>query len=322
MTINGSEFDMMVGTNYSDVDNSEMICRVVIKPDTAEDNLILAINMGDLATTAGLAVKEKTEAEPGFVWNYNEGVTVPVAVSFALKEKGAYRDVWVTRQLVRSEKREDYPELSDAQYANFRAVETTGVGAGKLYRSSSPVNPEINRNREADAAAREAGVKTFVNLADNEEVMRSYEGFEESCYAGQQIICLNLDVDFSAEYFRAGLAEGLRFIAANEAPFLVHCNEGKDRAGFASAILECLMGASDEEVVADYMVTYFNYYSVKPGTEQYEAVADSNIRKSLAKAFGIETIEGADLQKEAVEYLTELGLSAEEIAAVQARLGE
>ena len=315
VSLNGQEFDMPVGSNYSDVDQGSMICRVVIKPDTQEDMVILAINMGDLATKAGLAVKESIDADPGFRWNLNEGVAEPIAVGIALKEKGGYYDQWVIHQLSRSENREDYPELSDAEYANFRAVTTTGMGKNALYRSSSPVNPEINRNREADAAAAAAGVRTFINLADNEETMKAYEGFNESYYAGQKIIPLNLGVDFSAEEFRAGLARGVRFIAENDGPYLVHCTEGKDRAGFVSAVLECLAGATADEVVADYMVTFYNYYGVKPEEERYGIIADSNIRKSLAAAFGVESIDGVDLAAAAKKYLIACGVPEEEVGA-------
>ena len=316
--INGKNYDMPVGSNYSDVDQGAMICRVVVKEETKEDYMILAINMGDLATTAGIAVKEKIEADPGYVWHYQ--VEEPVTVTFAMKEQGGYYDQYVMHQLVRSEDRASYPDLTDEQYANFRAVTTTGMGEKKLYRSSSPVNPEINRNKEADVAAAAANVKTFINLADNEETMKGYDGFAESYYAKQTVICLNLGVDFSADDFKAGLADGVRFIAANEAPYLVHCNEGKDRAGFVSAVLEALMGATAEEITADYMVTYYNYYGVQPGTEQYGIIAASNIQKSLASAFGLTSIFEGDLQAAAVDYLTGIGLSAEEIAAVQAEL--
>ena len=322
VTINGTGYDMPVGSNYADVDQGSMICRVVIKPDTKEDQIILAINMGDLATVSGIATKEKTDADPGYIWHLNEGVTEPVRVSIAMKEQGGYYDQYVIHQLVRSENREDYPDLSDEEFANFRAITTTGVSTGKLYRSSSPVNPEINRDLIADRAAAAAGVKTFINLADSEEEMRGYEGFDASYYSTQKIIPLNLGVDFMAEEFRTGLAKGLRFIAANEGPYLVHCTEGKDRAGFVSAVLECLTGASADEVIADYMVTFFNYYRVQPGTEQYDIIANSNICKSLAAAFEIPDIREADLQAEAEAYLLEIGLTAEEIAQVRTNLGE
>ena len=319
-SINGVDYDMPVGSSYSDVDQGTMICRVVVKEETNEDYMILAINMGDLATTTGIAVKEKVEADPGYVWHYQ--VEEPVAVSFAMKEQGGYYDQYVMHQLTRSEDRASYPDLTDEQFANFRAVTTTGMGENKLYRSSSPVNPEINRNKEADAAAAAVGVKTFINLADNEETMKAYEGFADSYYAKQAVICLNLGVDFAADDFKAGLAKGLRFIAANGGPYLVHCNVGQDRAGFVSAVLEALMGASAEEITADYMVTYFNYYGVAPGTEQYDIIAASNIQKSLAAAFGMTSIFEGDLQAAAVNYLTAIGVSAEDIAAVQSNLAE
>ena len=74
VTLNGELYDMPVGSNYSDVDNGSMLCRVVIKAETGEDAMLLAINMGDLATTAGIAAKTSIEADPGFEWHYTEGV--------------------------------------------------------------------------------------------------------------------------------------------------------------------------------------------------------------------------------------------------------
>ena len=165
-------------------------------------------------------------------------------------------------------------------------------------------------------------MRTFINLADNDETMKGYEGFADTYYAKQNIIGLNLGVDFAADDFKAGLAEGFRFIAANEAPYLVHCTEGKDRAGFVSAVLEALMGASAEEITADYMVTYYNYDGVQPGTEQFSVIAASNIQKSLASAFGMASIFDGDLKAAAEQDLAGIGLSAEEIAAVQANLGQ
>ena len=156
VTINDQDLDMPVGSNYSDVDQGSMVCRVVIKPDLNEDNLILAINMGDLATASGIATKEKIEADPGYIWHYN--VAEPVSVTFSLKEKGGYAEEYAWHQLEGTSNRGDYPNLTDAEYANFRNIATTGMGEGALYRSSSPVNPHINRNREAVKFSSSSGV--------------------------------------------------------------------------------------------------------------------------------------------------------------------
>ena len=218
--------------------------------------------------------------------------------------------------------REDYPDLNDAEFANFREITTTGIAPKTLYRSSSPVNEDIARNSFADAAIKEAGIVTAVNLADSRESMEAYPNWAESYYATIDILPLNLTVQVLGEDFKAGLAEGLRFMAGREGPYLIHCNEGKDRAGFASAVVEALMGASADEIIADYMKTYANYYGVEPGTEKYDAIVSSNIAKTLAASFGIEDIaaDGVDLAVEAEEYCLEIGLNADEIAALKEKL--
>jgi len=314
----GVEYEMPVCSNYSDVNEGSTVCRVVIDEAAGEDRVVLAINMGDLATKAGVALKTAIEAEPGYRWDLLEGASRQIVLS--MREKEGYLAAYSLRSLERSNVRADYPQLTDAQFANFREVRTTGMKPGTLFRSSSPVNPELGRNACADAALRDAGVRTVVNLADTAAGMQAYPGWSESAYSGCNVIGLNLGIDFASGDFQRGLAEGLRFMAANEGPYLVHCTEGKDRAGFVSALLECLMGAPAEEVVADYMATYFNYYGVEPGSERYASIAQANIEKSLAHAFEIADIhaEGVDLAAEAEEYVLEkLGLSAEELGRLR-----
>ena len=319
VTIGDASVEMPVGSDFSDVDTGKMVCRVKYDPQNeAENSVTLAIMMGDLATTLGIAAKEMIEADPGFVWNY--AVSAPVAVSITLKEKGGYYDEYMLRQLVRSNERAEYPELTDEEFANFRMIAATGVAAGVLYRSSSPVNPELNRNVIADAALERAGIRTVINLADSEQVMWAYEGYAERAYAKCDVVCLDLPVDFMSDAFRSGLADGLRFLAAHDGPYLIHCTEGKDRAGFVSALLECLMGASKDEVIADYMITYYNYYGVKPGTEQYDTVVRASIQQMLCASFGIEDLENADLSAYAKNYLKSIGLSDDTVSEIIGKL--
>lgn len=323
VTIGETDYTMPVGSAYSDVDNGEMVCRVYINQEELENQVILAINMGDFATTTGLAEKTVIEEEPGYRWDYTAGVETPVAVSFSMQEQGGYLEEYNTRNLIRSYDRVDYPHLTDAEYANFRPIATTGVGEGVLYRSSSPINPKLSRNTYADAAAQEAGIKTVINLADSRKEIESYDGWADTYYITCDVVPLNLGLDFAAADFQSGLAKGLRFLAEHEGPYLIHCTEGKDRAGFTSAMLECLMGASADEVTADYMVSYYNYFGVEPGTEQYTHILETNIAASLATAFDINDIraDGVDLAAEAAEYLVEkLGLTEAEVAQIQDKL--
>ena len=311
--IAGQTFELPMCSNYSDVDNGELVMRV----SAAEDAVVVAINMGDFATTAKIAKKSKIEEDPGYRWDYL--VEIPVAVKISLKEAGAYREEWLVRQLVRTDAREDYAHLSDEAFANFRVVDTTGMGAGKLYRSSSPINPGIGRSTYADAAAKNAGIVTVINLAD---ASNTYALPIDAYYNSCQVTYLNLGMEFLAETFTESLAVGMRAIINGEGPYLIHCNEGKDRAGFVSALLEGLMGATVDEVADDYMETYINYYGVEKGSEKYDAVLNNNLIKSLNAVFGVDDIYTADLAIEAEAYMTEkLGLSADEVTTLRAKLG-
>ena len=310
ITVDGKELSVPYGTNYSDVDQGKTVLTNV------DNYLTLAINMGNFATVNGFATKNSSNE-----WYYTTGVGLPVTVKIEMGEKGGYYDEWINHQLKRTNDRDDYKNLSDAEFANFRQITTTGMG-DHLYRGSSPINPEIVRNTYADAALKDAKATVIMNLADDETTAKAYEGFASTYYAGQKVIYLNLGVDFTAKDFQDGLAKGLKFFAANEGVYYVHCTEGKDRCGFVSALLECLMGATADEVVSDYMVTYYNYYGVDKTTDakKYESIANSNIIKTLKTAFEVDDLTTADLAAEAEAYIKSIGLTDAEITNLKANL--
>ena len=278
-----------------------------------------AINMGNFAETYGIATKQ-TDADGNWYWTAMEGVTFPVTVTFEMSEQGGYMAEYLLHDLTRTNAREDYAELSDEEFANFRPITTTGMGEGVLYRSSSPINPKLNRNTYADAAISAACVKTIVNLADTAADAYAYEDFASTYYAAQNVVYLSMGADFQSADFQAGLAAALRHIATNEGPYLIHCTEGKDRAGYVAAVLECYMGAGYDEVIADYMRTYINYYGIELGSEKYDAIANSNIIKTLQKTFNVTDLATADLQECATAYFKSIGLTDTELAALTANL--
>ena len=313
ITVAGKTYELPMCSNYSDVDTGVLVMRAA----SAEGAVVIAINMGDFATTAGIAEKTQIEENPGYRWDYL--METPVQIEIAMKQSGGYYEQWIIRQLVRTDAREYYAHLSDEAFDNVRVIDTTGMGANKLYRSSSPINSGIGRSAYADAAAKNAGIVTVLNLAD---ASNTYELPEDAYYNTCQVTYLNLGTEFLSETATASLAAGMRAIINGEGPILLHCNEGKDRAGFVSALLECLMGASIDEVIEDYMETYFNYYGVEKGTEKYDAVVDSNIIQVLNTNFKVSDVRASALAAEAETYMIEdLGLSAEEVAALKTKLG-
>ena len=310
-------------TSYSDVDLGNLVLR------NDGDVMILAINMGDFASTYGIATKV-TNPDKTYEWVFEEGKKLEdVTLSLVLSGKGEYRDQYLIHQLSRTNDRNDYS--SDAVFANFREIVGGNLGNGALYRSSSPVNNEIGRAMYADKLAEENKINTVMNLADSSDAVEGYfkeEGFAspyyKSLYERGQVIALNMGVSFKTREFQLALVEGLTFLSLNEGPYLVHCNEGKDRAGFTSALLSALMGLSYEEIAADYMTSYENYYHVEKGTEQYEAVKRSNIDSMLSFIAGVEAdnLSSVDLSAKAEEFLLAIGMEKANIDTLKSKLSK
>lgn len=292
-------------TSYSDVDTGSL----VVRDDQKNGILVVAINMGNFSVKYGIKAGDD--------------------VALSLAEKGSYLAEYLTRQLKRTNARSDY--ATDSVFANFRAVATPGIVPGTLFRSGSPVNNEIGRASYADALAKAAGIRTVLNLADSDADIAGYlaaPGFKSSYYhslldAGA-VAALNMGVDLGSADFGAKLARGVRFLIGREGPFLIHCTEGKDRAGFVGAVFEALAGAKLQDIVADYMMSYENYYGVKKGSDQYAAIANSNIVASLATTLcrlpkGSD-LSGVDLATAARGYLLGIGLNGDEVSALAAKL--
>ena len=310
-------------TSYSDVEIGDLVLR------NDGDGIILAINMGDFASSYGIATKV-SNPDKTYQWVFEEGKKLEdITLSLILTGKGEYRDQYLIHQLSRTNEREDYS--SDAVFANFREIVGGNLGSGALFRSSSPVNNEIGRAKYADELVSLNNIRSVMNLADSRETIEGYfkeedfaSPYYKSLYENGQVIALNMGVSFKTREFQNGLVEGLTFLSKNEGPYLVHCNEGKDRAGFTSALLSALMGLTYDEIASDYMTSYENYYHVEKGTEQYEAVKRSNIDSMLSFIAGVETkdLENVDLAAKAEEFLVAIGMEKADIDTLKSKLSK
>ena len=303
------DMTMPYGTGYSNVDQGSPL----VLTDADTNTVALAINRGDFATVYGLGTKN----EDGASYTITAGKTIKISMA----DRGGYLQEMELRAIddKRTTDRKDY--ASDEVFANFRAVTVGDVADGRLYRGSNPVNPELGRSTYADELIKAAGVKAALNLADSEEVMKAYEGYDKSYYSTIAVMPLNLGVDVMAADFNAGLKEGLVWLTEQEGPYYIHCTEGKDRAGFVAALLEMLCGATVKEITEDYMLSFENYYFVKSGTEQWDYIAKSNIEKSLLDITGAKDaaeLAKVDTVKAAEDYLVKtVGLSAEQVTALK-----
>ncbi len=258
-------------------------------------------------------------------------VVVPIEVSISMKEKGGFLFGLEMRNVQNMDYyAEIYPDLSIEEFANFREVRTTGMGQNRLYRSSNPIDPGLGRNLYADSLAKNAGVTTFINLSDSEEYARSCQNFDSSYYSTQNVIFLDLPVYFYSQHFKGGIANGFRYMIEHDGPYLVHCTFGMDRTGFTIAVLEALMGATTEDIQADYAKTFSNYFNVvdrmhvalnEQQVDFFRAVVIRNL-KAVYHAEGIEIPDtgSIDWATATEKYLEKLGMTQEEISALKERL--
>ena len=192
------------------------------------------------------------------------------SVTVRMKEKGGCLDVQTALSMKYSNERIEYPDLSDAEFANARTVTAGNIPSGILYRSSSPFSNDIKRDIYVSEYLQQEKVRTVLNLADNEEKMLSYKDippYSLSLWKEGNVILCPLKADPTADDYNNRLIEALKQLPSHPAPYLVHCMEGKDRTGYVCALLEGLCGATYEEIVADYLVTYDNYYDINPAKD-------------------------------------------------------
>lgn len=293
-TVGEKSFCLPIGTAHADVDTGSMLCRF----DTEDNEVSLAINMGSFASEAGVGEKHSIEEAPGYRWDVYIG-----EVTLALKEKQGYRAEYDARNLTRTNERADYPALTDEEFSNFRAVAATGIREDWLYRSSTPIEPALGRNEYAMAAMEKAGIRAVINLDDSVDEMKSYPAYPGSWYSRCAVVNPEMTYDFGTGEFAGKVKQSVLFLLENDGPFLIHCKEGKDRTGILCAILECFAGASAEEVTGDYMLTYANFYGILPGDGAYDVILSNNLVKTLCGLYGIDSLDGTDLQKEAADYL-------------------
>ncbi len=283
------------------------------------DYIKACVNYGeDLWDTAQLKAGEKKEMDLWLKAGMEEHSTADVV----LREKGKYADIQEARDISYTDFREDYP--GDEVFANFRGFSCGNIREGVLYRSASPCDNQHKRAPYVDDLIEQAQVKCILDLADSGAKIEKYLAASDfdspyflSLYEADAVIPLALNMNYLSDDFAGSVAAGLSAMAEKEGPYLVHCTEGKDRTGFVCMLIEALAGASYEEIVDDYMMTYDNYYKITSVSDapKYTTIKEKNLDamiRSVVKDDSVD-ITTADLSRYAREYLMNAGMSAEAI---------
>ena len=251
--------------------------------------------------------------------------------TITLHEKCKYLPIQEASDIHYFDERERYD--SDAMFANFRSMNLGKLKRDVIYRSASPCDNQHNRAPYVDALIREAGVKTILDLADNEVKIEKYIARDDfaspyflSLYENDQVIPIALNMNYLSDDFGMKIVQGFNLMAEKEGPYLIHCTEGKDRTGFVAMLIEALAKASYEEIEADYMKTYANYYRIDKSNdkEKYQIILERNLDGMIAfmvNDAGID-FKNCDLSIYAENYLQRCGMSEEQIQALKGCLME
>ena len=241
-----------------------------------------------------------------------KGITFPIHFTFELYEKNGYQKEFEIYNLVRTNNREDYSDLTDEEYCNFRNVKCGRIKEGILYRSSSPIDSFMKRNKYADDCAKKYGIKTIVNLSNRIDDVKKLEGYNDTYYSKQDILFLNTNADITSYNFGKSVLKAMKFINSHKGPYLIHCMEGQDRTGAICAIFESLLGASKFELIEDFMKTYENFYKVKKGSEQYNTIVKGEIQEDIASIRGF-SYNTLDILKYPTGYLQFLDITNDDM---------
>jgi len=128
-----------------------------------------------------------------------------------------------------------------------------GHGLALIVDFRSPVEVSEAPNDEIDGVA-------YVNLDVLEDKMINWMDVTEwakslSPDTADESMMSNYVAFISMSSSQKGFADFLRACANAEGAILFHCAAGKDRTGFAAAIILKILGVSDEDIYEDYLKT-------------------------------------------------------------------
>ena len=149
--------------------------------------------------------------------------------------------------------------------AYLAALQLTGnfhtVVAGEFYRSAQPTAAQIAKD------VQEYGIRTIVNLRGG----RPGEDFYDSEIAESKELGIT-HIDFPLSASKKLTADQVRKLIAilkrAQKPILVHCKNGADRTGLASALYLLAVDGRTADVASDQLSIVYGHFSV-PGFPSY-----------------------------------------------------
>jgi hypothetical protein len=206
---------------------------------------------------------------------------------------------------------------------NFREIRMGGIGPGILYRSSHPIG-DAKEDRAITKLVVKARIAAILNLTDtNREIQWKAvlaPWYRKILDAGG-VIGLGMNFDGTSRQFCVQLRKGIQFMLNRPGSYLIHCYAGVDRTGFVAIVLEALMGATMEEIIADYLKSFFDGELLAPRDSPRYKLDSAVVHEILAKMNNGEMVTAENLREAAERYLvTKVVLTMTELELLKERL--
>ncbi len=255
------------------------------------------------------------------IWE-SANLSTSTTITIKLNTKEKYKDVEEALGQSYSIDRTAY--TSDEEFSNFRALTGGNIKDNLIYRGASPVDNSRCRAEITDSLLEKYNINSVIDLADSETDISTY--LENTSYSfpytktlidNKQMIYLSMSSSYSKNEYKASVIEGIRFMMSHTGPYYIHCMEGKDRTGFVCLLFEALANSTIDELRADYMKTYYNYYKIDSSlSTKYNAIVDLYFNSFITYLTGEDDINEAlkkNIKESVINYLKDGGLTSEEI---------
>ncbi|MBO4667490.1 MAG: tyrosine-protein phosphatase [Bacilli bacterium] len=271
-----------------------------------------------------------------FCVNYGEDIYAKhnmdenTKATITLHEAKKYIGIEETLSISYSDDINEY--TSNEEFANFREIKTSHMNDNILFRGASPIDNRRKRASTVDKLLEDNNIQYVLDLADNRATIDGFytkEDFNSPYFKSlddaNKVFPIGMAAAYKADDFSNKLKNTILAILNNDGPYYIHCLEGKDRTGYVCMIIEAMCGATYDELVEDYFITYKNYYGIDKvkEPEKYEMIKTIHIEEMIRYAFNYgENVNllTANYKSTVNNYLLGIGLTQEEIDNVTSKL--
>ena len=313
-----------------DITNTDFLAKGFNYGDSVNVELENGYKLEDIPFLSGMYVEygkpmvygKASKDKVSFIQKYksfseNSNAEVDMTYTITLNSVGKYSYIEEVGCLSMSN---DYSDFNDDEvFANFRQVAVGNIKQGRLFRSSSPIDDNISRSSYVGSLALDNNVKTMLNVTDSkqdyDELVSTLDGPSKQLVDNAVTILASISNDYQKDKTIETLIEGFRELSNSDGPYLIYCSEGTSRVGYTMAIIEGLCGASYQEIVDDFMMSYKNLYKVDKQSEliKYDYIKQINIDAMLSFITGNGDLENVDYVACTRKFLIDHGMSEDEL---------